>query len=229
MLLLVLGHNRKAERAVDNFRADPRFAGADVTLVAPGVETPLPHRPDIRHVSGDPSKIPILEAAGADVATAVLVLAANAREARCDHESALIVTSLRRLNADVPVVVEMVDQSNREHLTYAGATTTVNERYTIANLLVRSVQDEGVSKLMCELLASEVGSEIYRVPVPADYVGRPFSALARASLAARRTVIGIAPRDGSGAVLSPDPERPLAADDAYFVVSRSPVLPSDVP
>lgn len=223
MRLLILGYNGKAERAVDNFRADPRFVDAEVIVVADRPTHPLPHREDVQHVSGDPSKIPILEKAGAAGATAVLVLATHPREARCDHESALVVTSLRRLNESVPVVVEMVDGDNREHLAYAGATTMVNERYTIANLLVRSVQDVGVSDLICELLASEVGSEIYRASVPAEYLGRPFSSLARAALAERRTVIGLAPRTGPAILLAPDPERVLEEGDDYFVVSRAPV------
>ncbi len=222
MRLLILGYNGKAERAVDNFRADRRFVDAEVMIVADQTAHPLPHRDDVQHFAGDPSKIPVLEQAGAGEATAVLVLAKNPREARCDHESALVVTSLRRLNESVPVVVEMVDGDNREHLAYAGATTMVNERYTIANLLVRSVQDVGVSDLICELLASEVGSEIYRAAVPAEYVGRSFSSLARAALAERRTVIGLASGKGPAIVLAPDPERVLEQGDDYFVVSRLP-------
>jgi len=223
MLLLILGCNGKAERAVDNFRADRRFTEAEVIIVSDQPDHPLPHRDDIVHVYGEPSKIAVLERAGAGRASAVLVLASQPRETRCDHESALIVTNLRRLNAEVSVVVEMVDSDNREHLAYAGATTMVNERYTIANLLVRSVQDAGVSDLICELLASEVGSEIYRAPVPADFVGLPYSSLARAAFAERRTVIGIAPHDGPAVLLTPDPERVLQERDDYFVVSQVPV------
>jgi len=224
MRLLILGYNGKTERAVDNFRADRRFGDAEVVIVADQYEHPLPHREDIEHVRGEPNKIEVLKRAGAQDATAILVLASNPREARCDHESAMIVTNLRRLNDQAPVVVEMVDGDNREHLSYAGATTMVNERYTIANLLVRSVQDVGVSDLICELLASEIGSEIYRVAVPAEYVGRPFSSLARAALAERRTVIGIAPREGPAVLLAPEPERVLEESDDYFVVSRVPVV-----
>jgi Trk K+ transport system NAD-binding subunit len=118
--------------------------------------------------------------------------------------------------------VEMVDEDNREHLLFAGADALVNDTETIANLLVRSVQDIGVSDVICELIASEVGCEIYRVPVEPAFVGKAWRDYASALVDRRQSALGLA-RDGTP-ILNPDPDEPLRVGDEAFLVAPEPPL-----
>ena len=217
--LLVLGWNEKAQRAIENFRNDPRHASTDIVVVADLPEKPIDD-PDVRFVRGSPGKVSVLRRASAPDAGAAIVLASAPDDARSDHESALVVTSLRRLNEQIRVGVELVDSDNREHLIYAGADALIDHGTTIANLLVRAVQDVGVSDVVTELIATELGSELYRVTIGADWVGRPFRDYARAMVEDCCSVVGLA--RGNDNLINPEPDEIILERDDAFVVAREP-------
>ena len=218
--LLILGWNTKATSAIHNYLADTRYSGTDVVVVAPLDELPELDEPNVTLVRGEPNQLATLQRAHADTARAAIVLARIPSDPRSDHESALITTTLRRLNEAVSISVEMVDKDNREHLTYAGCNALIDDTYTIANLLVRAVQDVGVSDVVCELIASEVGSELYRTSVGQSWAGKTFLDYATAMVDKGICVVGLW-RDGRHQV-NPDPDVILRDDDQVFVVSREP-------
>jgi voltage-gated potassium channel len=150
--LLVLGWNDKASMAIQNFLSDPRHESTDVVVVAQ-VDTAPVDDPRVRFVRGTPGKTGALERASADKAGAAIVLARDPYDGRSDHETALVVAALRRINSAVRIGVELVDSENAEHLTHAGCDAVIDKESTIANLLVRSVQDIGVSDVITELLS----------------------------------------------------------------------------
>jgi voltage-gated potassium channel len=139
---------------------------------------------------------------------------------RSDHESALVITSLRRLNENVRIGVEMVDPDNREHLMYAGCDAIIDDGTTIANLLVRSIQDVGVSDVVTEIITSEIGSEIYRVPISNHYVGKPWREYAKDMVEDEMAALGFARGDEN--IINPEPDMTLEKGDAAFVVSKEP-------
>ena len=173
-----------------------------------------------RFVRGAPGKRSTLRRASADKAGGAIVLATDPADGRSDHESALIVTALRRLNPDVRVSVELVDGENREHVTFAGCDAVIDKSSTIAHLLVRSVQDIGVSDVVAELLATDRGSELYRVPVAEEYHGATFREYAVAMIDERASVVGLV--RGDKHMINPDPDTILEPADDAFVVSPEP-------
>ncbi|MCA9617900.1 MAG: NAD-binding protein, partial [Myxococcales bacterium] len=217
--LLVLGWNDKGERAINNFRDDPRHASTSIVIVADREETPLDD-PDVRFVKGSPGKVSILEKASAATAGAAIVLANHPDDPRSDHESALVITSLRRLNDNLRIGVEMIDPDNREHLIYAGCDAIIDDGTTIAHLLVRSVQDVGVSDVVTEIITSEHGSEIYRVDVDYAFIGKPWRDYAKAMVDEEMAALGLARGDDN--IINPSPDLVLEAGDAAFVVAKEP-------
>jgi voltage-gated potassium channel len=217
--LLVLGWNDKAKLAIVNFLHDPRHEATDVIVVADLESTPMDD-PRVRFVRGAPGKASSLKKASAKNAGAAIVLASDPSDARSDHENALVVTALRRLSPKARIAVELVDAENAEHLVYAGCDAVIDMSSTIAHLLVRSVQDIGVSDVVSELLSSEVGSELYRVNVDREFVGKAFRDYAVHMIEQSMSVIGVA-RDHRN-LMNPEPTFVLKADDEVFVVSAEP-------
>lgn len=217
--LLVLGWNDKGERAINNFRDDPRHRSTNIIIVAERDATPFDD-PDVNFVKGSPGKVSILKKASGDQAGAAIVLANTPDDPRSDHESALVVTSLRRLNDSVRIGVEMVDRDNREHLMYAGCDAIIDDTTTIANLLVRSIQDVGVSDVITEIITSEIGSEMYRVPIASKYVGKAWREFAKAMVEDEMAPLGFA--RGNENTINPEPDTTIEEGDAAFVVSKEP-------
>lgn len=220
--LLILGWNEKGPAAIENFRADPRHASTDILIVAECPEKPYDD-PDVRFVRGAPGRVSILEKAAARAAGAAIVLASRPEDLRSDHETALVITSLRRINPGIRIAAELIDADNKEHLSYAGVDALVDDNRTIANLLVRSVQDEGVADVVSELLSSQVGSEFYRVAIPHAFVGKSFGEYAKAMVEESCAVLGIARGDDN--MINPNSELSLVeGDDAFVVAAEPPTL-----
>lgn len=217
--LLVLGWNDKGERAINNFRDDPRHASTSICIVAERDETPFDD-PDVRFVKGSPGKVSILKKASAQDAGAAIILANMPDDPRSDHESALVVTSLRRLNETARIGVEMVDADNREHLKYAGCDAIIDDGTTIANLLVRSIQDVGVSDVVTEIITSEIGSEMYRVPIADKYAGKEWRDYAKDMIEDGMAALGLARGDEN--IINPEPDLTLHEGDDAFVISKEP-------
>lgn len=221
--LLVLGWNPKAAAAIDEFLADPRTRDARVVIVANLETTPL-ERPGVRFVKGVPHRRDVLERASAQSATSAMVVANDARDPRCDDATALAVMALKRINPTARVSAELVDPENREHLEAAGCHAIVDVTSLSANLLARGLQDAGVERLLGELITSNAGSEVYRVPVPREFHGRSYADMAHAMIDRGAVLLGLVRVEASTAVLvNPAPTTVLSPGDEAYVVSADPI------
>ena len=217
--VLVLGWNDKAIVAIDELRHDPRHERTAICVVADLEETPIDDE-QVRFVRGMPAHSEALGRASADRAAAAMVFARDPRDARSDHETALVVHAVRRLNDGARVSAELVDPANRELLVSAGADAVVDLSGVAAALMMRSVQELGVGDVVAELLSNKRGSEIYRVGVRSELVGKTWREYATAMLERGHTAIGVV--HDREIRLSPELDYRLAADDAVFVVSAEP-------
>jgi voltage-gated potassium channel len=217
--LMVLGWNDKGMLTLEEFRGDPRFQDIAVVVVAEREETPIDEG-RIHFVRGQPTRIEPLERASAGSAVAAIVLANDPHDARSDHETALVVHQLRRLNPRIRISAELVDPGNAELVRQAGSDAIVSTKLITSALLARSVQDAGALELVTDLLSSGEGSEIYRVPVPPQYAGKPFRDYAIHMLERACAVVAIS-RSG-GILVNPEPGYALSAGDEAFVVAADP-------
>jgi voltage-gated potassium channel len=114
-----------------------------------------------------------------------------------------------------------VDPENREHLEAAGCNAVIDTRGVASTLLVRSVQDLGVSDLLQDLLTNKYGSEIYRVDVDEDFVGKSYREYNLAMLDLRRSVMALV-RGGDRFLVNPRADERLLAGDEAFVICEEP-------
>lgn len=217
--LLVLGWNDKAGAAIDDFRHDARHEDTRIVIVAELSESPVDD-PNVRFVRGAPGKTDSLQRASAGEASAAIVLARNPRDPRSDHETALVVLALRELSATVKISAELVDPDHREFLRRAGCDAVVDTQAVASTLLVRSVQDVGVSDVVEELLSNKTGSQIYRLALHDTHVGMTFKDLTIALLERGCTLIGLA--RGRAHLINPDFDLRVEAGDEAFVVAKTP-------
>jgi voltage-gated potassium channel len=217
--LLVLGWSSKSPAAVAAFRADPRYERMPVVIAADLESAPVAES-EARFVRGQPSKREVLERASAAHAARAVIFARDPSDPRSDHETALVAMTLRKLNPRARMAVELVSSEHHELLEDCGCDAIVDASRVSVRLMVRGVQDVGVSDVVEGLLESEKGPELYRVPVPAALVGRTYRDSAIALVDRRASLIGLA--RGQVRLLNPDPALVILADDELFVVAQEP-------
>jgi len=217
--VLVLGWNDKALNAIDEFRHDPRYERTKLCIVADLEETPLDDG-QVRYVRGMPSHREPLERAAADRAAAAMVFANDPRDPRSDHETAVILHTLKRINPKLQVSAELVDPHNRDLLSDAGCDAVVDLNGIASALITRSVQDAGVSDVISELLSNKRGSEIYRISVRDELVGKSWRDFVHAMLERECTALGLV--RGEQIRMNPGLGFVLEKGDEVFVVSEEP-------
>lgn len=217
--LLVLGWNDKSFSAIDDFRHDPRYLEMPICVVADIENAPIAE--PVLFVRGRPGSRDSLQRSSAEFAAAAIVFANDPNNRQSDHETALIALALKKLNPKVRLSAELIDPENREHLEAAGCDAVIDTRGLASTLLVRSVQDLGVGDLLQDLLTNKYGSEIYRVAVDEEFLGKTFLDFNIAMLDLRRTVLALV-RESDRFVINPRADEVLVAGDEAFVISEEP-------
>ena len=217
--LLVLGWNEKARTAISEFCSDPRYVDTKIIIVADLEENPIDDG-KVGFVRGLPCSSETLRKADAARAGAAIVLAENPSDPHSDHQSALTVMGLRRLNKKIRISAELVCVDNREHLDAAGCDAVIDALSVASGLLVRGVQDVGVPELVAHLLTNDMGSEVYRVPVDPAFVGKSYRDYVIDNLDRKQTVVGL--RREEQMILQPGPELTIEKGDHAFIISVDP-------
>ncbi len=183
--LLVCGWNPYAERVLDSIHA--ASGGSDVVLVnelpeESAAEVLARQRGrSVRFVRGDPASEAVLERANVRHAQAAIVLADASRptSAASDDRATLVTLALKSLKPDLHVTVEALDLKSQSHLRRAGADDIVISGEFNAFLLSSAATSPGISDVVRPLL-SVSGSELRRVTLAPEYVGRTYGEVASA-------------------------------------------------
>ena len=218
--LLVLGWNTKSAAALEDFRLDPRYAEMPIAVVADLPESPFEDGSS-RFVRGDATRKDVLVRASAAHASAAMVFAADPTDPRSDHHTALVILGLRRLSDSMKIGAELVDSDNHEQFKQVGCDAVIDFGHLGALLLVRGIQDVGVTEVVEDLLSNKDGSELFRVLVPDGFVGKTWRDLAIAMVDEDVAPIGL--ERGDARMLNPDRTIVLEASDFLFVVARDPL------
>ncbi len=123
----------------------------------------------IVHVHGRGDSRDALELADAQRAATIIVLAEDVGDPRSDSVAFDVVHRLRKLNSDVPIVAECIDDRNRSRLREAGASTVIRPMRGYPEMMVRAVIAPG-SEFIMENLFTTAGDECMRYELTVEGV-----------------------------------------------------------
>lgn len=129
-------------------------------------------------IKGDPSQDANLKRANIEKADSVIVLTDFDKEMNtADAEALMIVLAVESLAREVHTCVQIRNSANRAHLENANADEIICLDQTGGNIAVASALNHGVSRVLCELLTFDKGSEFYRYdkPLSKTLVGKEFT------------------------------------------------------
>lgn len=213
--LLILGWNDRSDRALRELKRDRRHTARSMLIVAQRERSPVDN---VDFVRGEPGRAEVLERAGAAKASAALVFARDPQDPRSDHETALIALAFRRLNPQAILVAELVSPGNREHFQAADCDTLVDGASLVADLLVRSVSEVGVDRVVDRFVRPGDGRALYQVEA-SRHRGRSWKETAIALLDDGFTLVAVG--RGRQVIMTPDDAAfRVAEGDDLFVFGR---------
>jgi len=91
-----------------------------------------------------------------------------------DAKVVLNTLTIRKLNPNVYICVEISDARNMQHGKLAGADEIIVIGELSGNLLVQAALDHGITKIITELVSNRYGNELYKVKPPESFMGMQF-------------------------------------------------------
>ncbi|HSK92667.1 MAG TPA: NAD-binding protein [Candidatus Angelobacter sp.] len=167
-------------------------------------------------VRGDITSTEDLERCGIREAHAAIVFPAD-RSNEADMRSILAVMAIESIAPQVRTVVEANHPMHVDHFRRANADEILVTSRLASHLLARSALYPGLSELVTDIVSGGEGSELYRVQLPAEYVGLSIDELSATLRGEHRATLLAVTRDGHSLTNPPADFRLREGDDAVVV------------
>ncbi len=170
---IICGWSYKAKEIISELRADKKVKYRPIVIVADIPEKPLEDE-NTFFIHGEVD-LDILQKANLREASVVMVLTdENLDSYSRDAKVVLNTLSIRKLNPNVYICVEISDSRNMQHGKLAGADEIIVIGELSGNLLVQAALDHGITKIITELVSNKFGNELYKVKSPESLIGKQF-------------------------------------------------------
>ena len=131
--------------------------------------------------------------------------------------SILTVMAIESIAPEVRTVVEANNPAHVDHFRRAHADEVLVTSRLASRLLARTALYPGLSELVTDIVSGGVGSELYRVVLPEDWVGLSVDELSARLRAEHRATLLAVTREGASVTNPPADFRLAAGDDAVVV------------
>jgi len=210
--IVVCGWNATARDLIDELRGDDYRT--KVVVIAEADKNPAGD--GVYFVKGDATSAEDLERAGIRDAAAALVFPATTAD-DADMHSILTVMAIETIAPHVRTVAEVNNPRHAEHFRRAKVDEVLVTSRLASRLLARSAIYPGLSELVTDIVSGGEGSELYRVTVPADYMGLSIDEVSARLRADHRATLIAVNRDGHSVVNPRADFRVQPGDDALVI------------
>jgi voltage-gated potassium channel len=170
---LICGWSYKAKEIIAELRADKKVHNKPIVIVADIPEKPLEDE-NTFFIHGEVD-VDIMRKANLQEASVVMILTDETLESYSrDAKVVLNTLTIRKLNPNVYICVEISDARNMQHGKLAGADEIIVIGELSGNLLVQAALDHGITKIITELVSNRYGNELYKVKPPESFMGMQF-------------------------------------------------------
>jgi voltage-gated potassium channel len=213
--IVVCGWNSTARELITELGGD-EYA-TKVVLLHTGDKNPAGS--GVYFVSGDITDAEDLRRAGIEDAMAAVVCPADASN-EADMRSILSVMAIESIAPQVRTVVEANNPDHVEHFRRAHADEIVVSSRLVSRLMARSSLYPGLAEIVTDIVSGGKGSELYRVQLPADYIGLSVDQLSERMRSDHSATLLAVSRAGS-AYINPESDFRLQTGDDAVVVAES--------
>jgi voltage-gated potassium channel len=174
---IICGWNFQGERVVKELLSANVKKRREIVILTDNDDRPVKDE-RVQFIKGDPSQDENLKNAGVERADSIIVLTDFDKEMNAaDAEALMIVLAVESLSRKAHTCVQIRNSDNHAHLEHAHADEIICLDQTGGNIAVASALNHGVSRVLCELLTFDEGSEFYRYdkPLSKTLVGKEFT------------------------------------------------------
>lgn len=190
---IICGWNFQGEQIVNELLNANVKQQRGIVILHDSEERPIKDE-RVEFVKGDPSQDESLKRAGIMTADSVIVLTDCHKGANdADAEALMVTLAVESVNREVHTCVQIMNSANRMHLERAHADEIICLDQVGGSLMVASALNHGISYVVSELLAFNMGSEFYRYDdkISDRLIGKEFAQAVQILASQRMILIGI--------------------------------------
>lgn len=216
---IVCGWNYKAEEIIEELKADKKMDNTPIVLVSNIAEKPM-ESAGLYFVKGEVTDKTMELANLKDASTVIIVSDESVESHTRDAKVIMDILTIKHLNKDVYVCVEISNGKNSKHCEIAGADEVVVTGALSYRLLVQSALDKGVNKVFTELISNRFGNQLYKLPAPSNLIGYKFiDALHHLKMEFNAVVIALEPNAGKEIIINPSNDLVIRNGDQLVVMA----------
>jgi len=219
--ILLCGWVRRSAQIIDQLFAPDLRLHSPVVMISPDVEEAPRDYPLLKVIRGDPTETAVLEQANAMEARAAIILANHDTDPNdADARSLLIALAIETLRPEIYSCVEVLIPQNAIHFRRANVDEVISVTDIGNSLIVQAALNPGISRFVSGILTFGEGEELYRIPVPAAFIGRTFLELSGWLLSEHNMVL-VGTCSNDSVVHSKLKEWRFSKGDAVYVLSEN--------
>ena len=201
-------------------RADKKVRDKPIVLVADIPEKPFEDE-NTFFIQGDVNA-ETAEKANLKAASVVIILSDESLDSYSrDAKAVLNTLTIRTLNPDIYVCLEISDAKNMQHGRLAGADEIIVVGELSSNLLVQAALDHGITQIITELVSNQFGSALYKIPAPENLIGQRFvDALTFLKSEHNAITLAVASLGEKKFMANPDMDYTVRAGDQLVVIAQ---------
>lgn len=168
--IIICGWSEKAVQIIQELHSTKVQGKHPIVLVADQESNPVDEDNQVHFVRGRIDSDEVLKKARVERAKSVIVLNEDGEDAT----TVLACLTVRKLNPDIYIVVEVSKAENRCHFDAAKVNEVIVNSEINSRLLLRSALHSGIAQIVEELTTVAHGNEIYKSILADQSVGRTF-------------------------------------------------------
>ena len=179
--VIVCGWNRSGRTLIDELRSPRTGKSRAIIIVAeekPALSEAHENDPTIFFIAGDYTRMDILEKAGVERASRVILLADKSIATRSDQDrdarTILAAMMIEKVSPGIFTCAELLSRDNNQHLLLAGIEEIVIADDYSGTLLAASSRIRGVTEIAGEIFSSQYGNQFYKREAPSAWIGKNF-------------------------------------------------------
>ncbi|MDR4506035.1 MAG: ion channel [Candidatus Scalindua sp.] len=217
---LICGWSYKVKEIIAELRADKKVRDKPIVLVADIPEKPFEDE-NTFFIQGDVNA-ETAEKANLKAASVVIILSDESLDSYSrDAKAVLNTLTIRTLNPDIYVCLEISDAKNMQHGRLAGADEIIVVGELSSNLLVQAALDHGITQIITELVSNQFGSALYKIPAPENIIGQRFvDALTFLKSEHNAITLAVASLGEKKFMANPDMDYIVRAGDQLVVIAQ---------
>jgi voltage-gated potassium channel len=210
--------NERTAAVLHSLRLDPQATSTPIVLIADIEEKPVPDE-ELYLVRGNVTEDNLNRAHLAAAQTVVIVGDERLEPTARDAKAVLTTLAVETINLTAYTVVELADEANVRHCQRANADEIIVTSELSSNLVARAALDHGISEVISEVLRSDQGNQLYRIPVPASLKGSSFmDAYTDLKRLHQSTVVGVRMHNDQ-VITNPPADYTLKEGDYLIIIS----------